>query len=161
VATGGEGNLRKHRSTTGTATLDFENQGLTGKIAIYTQAPNSSTQITTVLGLGKKMWTQREYFDGTQGGVEDSGQTEKYDDERLESTRISSDYYELLKWKTLYKTVTIREKSRFGDEEVYVAVKTPKKGNAVIDYISAKSFLLVKREAAGQETLYSDYRNVD
>ena len=46
AAAGGEANLRSHRSTTGTATLDFENQGLTGKLTIYAQAPNSSTQIT-------------------------------------------------------------------------------------------------------------------
>ena len=42
-------------------------------------------------------------------------------------------------------------------------VKTPEKGPAIIDYISAKSFRLVKRrsEGTGQETFYSDYRNVD
>ena len=162
AAAGGEANLRRHRSTTGTATLDFENQGLTGKLAIYAQAPNSSTQITTIAGLGKKIASQREYFDGAQGGVERSpGEGERYKDEQLESTRISSDYYEQLNWKTLYKTVTIKEKSKVADEEVYVVVKTPEKGGAITDYISAKSFLLIKRESAGQETTYTDYRNVD
>ena len=40
--------------------------------------------------------------------------------------------------------------------------KRREKGNAVTDYISAKSFLLVKRWGRdGQETLFSDYRNVD
>jgi outer membrane lipoprotein-sorting protein len=79
----------------------------------------------------------------------------------LESTRISSDYYEQLNWKTLYKTVAIKEKSKIDDEEVYVIVKTPDKGSAITDYISAKSFLLIKRQTAGQETIYTDYRNVD
>ena len=48
-------------------------------------------------------------------------------------------------------------------EDVYVVVKTPEKGTAVTDYISAKSFLLVKRkyEGSGQETFFGDYRNVD
>ena len=47
------------------------------------------------------------------------------------------------------------------DEEVYVVIKTPEKGSTVTDYISARSFLPVKREDGGQETIYSDYRNVD
>src|SRR6185295_317010 len=137
------------------------NQGLTGKLTIYSQAPNSATQITIIVGMGKKIAFAREYFDGKQGGSEGTFRTAKYKDEELESVRISSDYYELLNWKTLYKTVTIKEKSKVADEEVYVVVKTPEKGNAITDYISAKSFLLVKREGAGQETIYSDYRNVD
>jgi hypothetical protein len=78
---------------------------------------------------------------------------DKYKDEQLETIRINSDYYELLHWKTLYKTVTIG-KSTVAGEDVYVVVKTPEKGTVVTDYISAKSFLLVKRrsEGTGQET---------
>ena len=137
------------------------NQGLTGKLTMYAQAPNSSTQITILRGLGKKIGYQREYFDGAQGGVEHPGEHEQYKDEQLEATRINSDYYGQLNWNTLYKTVAIKEKSRVDDEEVYVVIKTPEKGSAVTDYISTKSFLLVKREDAGVETIYSDYRNVD
>ena len=57
----------------------------------------------------------------------------------------------------------IISKSKVADEDVYVVVKTPEKAPAIIDYISAKSFRLVKRrsEGTGQETIYSDYRNVD
>jgi hypothetical protein len=55
AAAGGEANTRKHRSTTGTATLDFENQGLTGKLTIYAQAPNSATQITTIMGVARRL----------------------------------------------------------------------------------------------------------
>jgi hypothetical protein len=164
AAAGGESNLRRHRSTTGSGTVDFENQGFTGKFAVYMQAPNLSATVTTILGLGKKIGSTREYFDGTQGGFESSvGQAERYTDEQLESTRISSDYYELLNWKVLYKTVAITQKSKVGDDEVYVVVKTPEKGGAVTDYIATKSFLLVKRsrEGTSEETIYSDYRNVD
>jgi hypothetical protein len=35
------------------------------------------------------------------------------------------------------------------------------KSIAITDFISAKSFLLVKREVAGDATTYNDYRNVD
>ena len=67
--------------------------------------------------------------------------------------------------------MTIKEKSKVDNEEVYVVVKTPEKGNAVTDYFSAKSFLLLKRDrtesvGAGQGTVpisetYGDYRNID
>jgi hypothetical protein len=164
AAAGGEANLRRHRSTTGSGTIDFENQGFTGKLAVYMQAPNLSATITTMVGLGKTIGFQRQYFDGTQGGSESSvGHAERYKDQQLESARISSDYYELLNWKTLYKTVTIRGKSKVADEDAYVVVKTPERSDAVVDYISAKSFLLIKRATDGdqEETVYSDYRNVD
>ena len=134
AAAGGEASLRRHRSTTGTATLDFENQGVTGKVVMYAQAPNSATQITTFTALSKTIASSREYFDGTQAGYELFGGSRRvadlrYKDEWLESTRISSDYYELLNWKTLYKTVTISQ-SKVADEDVYIVVKTPEKGNA-------------------------------
>jgi CubicO group peptidase (beta-lactamase class C family) len=166
AAAGGEANLRRHRSTMGTATLDFENQGVTGKVVMYAQAPNLATHITTLTALGKTIAFSREYFDGTQAGGEllrgrRIVADQKYADEELEFTRVSSNYYEQLHWKTLYESVTIR-KSTFAGEEVYVVVKTPQKGPAIIDYISAKSFRLVRRRSEGiQDTIYSDYRNVD
>jgi CubicO group peptidase (beta-lactamase class C family) len=171
-AAGGEANLRKHRSMTVTTALDFENQGLTGENVVYAQAPNLASTTTTLVGLGKKIGVMREYFDGANGGAEVSfAQNEPYKDKRLEDARIAFDFYETLNWKTLFKTVTIKEKSKVGDEEVYVVVKTPEKGNPVTDYLSTKSFLLVKRDrtvnvGAGQGTVqigetYSDYRSVD
>ncbi len=172
AAAGGEANLRKHKSMRTTAALDFENQGLTGENAAYAQAPNLAATTITLVGLGKKLGAMRSYFDGAQGGSEVSfGQAEVFKDKQLEDARIASDFYESLNWKSLFKTVTIKEKSKLGDEEVYVVVKTPEKGNTVTDYISAKSFLLLKRDrtrnvGAGQGTVvtsesYSDYRNVD
>ncbi|HYE74849.1 MAG TPA: hypothetical protein VEF04_16030, partial [Blastocatellia bacterium] len=89
----------------------------------------------------------------------------------LEDKRIAADFYQLLNWKTLYKTVEIKRMTKLGNEDVYVMVKTPEKGNPVTEYISAKTFTLLKRESlnttnSGQMSLpsteiYSDYRNVD
>jgi CubicO group peptidase (beta-lactamase class C family) len=166
AAAGGEANLRRHRSTTMTGTLEFENQGVTGKVVIYAQAPNSATQIMTLTALGKTIASSREYFDGTQAGGEllrgrRSVADQKYEGEQLEFTRVSSNYYEQLNWKTLYASVSI-VKSTVAGEEVYRVVKTPQKGPAIIDYISTKSFRLVRRRSTGmQDTTYSDYRTVD
>jgi CubicO group peptidase (beta-lactamase class C family) len=170
AAAGGEANLRKHRSVVTTTVGNAENQGLIGRSVVYAQAPNLKTTITAIAGLGKKIATVREYFDGTQGGSEiNSRPPERHKDGQLADVRTRSAFYELLNWKTLYKTVTIKRKAKVGDEEVYVVAKTPEKGTTITDYYSAKSFLLVKREqmvgADDEQELtvdtYSDYRNVD
>ena len=114
----------------------------------------------------------QEYYNGVSGGSgTDFSLPEVYKEKQLDDARVASEFYETLNWKTLYKTVTIKEKSKVDDEEVYVVVKTPEKGNALTDYISAKSFLLLKRDrvvnvGAGQGTIpisetYGDYRNID
>ena len=172
TAAGGEANLRKHRSMKVVTALDFENQGMTGESVAYTRAPNLSASTITIMGLGKRIGSIRDYYDGASGGSEtDFSLPEVYKEKQLDDTRVASDFYETLNWKTLYKTVTIKEKSKVNDEEVYVVVKTPEKGNAVTDYISAKSFLLLKRDrtisvGAGQGAIpisetYGDYRNID
>ena len=61
--------------------------------------------------------------------------------------------------------------SKVNDEDVFVVVKTPEKGSPVTDYISAKSYLLLRRDTlqtsnTSQITLpvteyYSDYRMVE
>ncbi len=171
-AAGGEANLRKHRSVISTALIEFENQGVTGEIVSIGKAPNASASTTTFSALGKKIATIRDYFDGTSGGEETSfAPAEVLTDKQLDDTRIASDFHQLANWKTLFKGVTIKEKSKVGDEEVYVVVKTPEKGNAVTDYVSTKSFLVLKRETlrptlggdgpAPVAETYSDYRHVD
>src|SRR5204863_9232067 len=51
---------------------------------------------------------------------------------------------------------------KVGEEEVYVVVKIPAKGSPVTDYISTKSFLLLKRDGpAGSSVTFSEYRPVD
>jgi len=172
AAAGGEANFRKHKSMITTASIEFENQGSSGEVVSTSKAPNASANTTTLIAQGKKIGTIREYFDGVTGGAETSfSPPEAYTDEQLADARIDFAFYQLLDWKTLFKNTTIKEKSKLGDEEVYVVVKTPEKGSPVTDYISTKSFLLLKREVmrstlggdgpAKVSETFSDYRNVD
>jgi len=64
----------------------------------------------------------------------------------LEDARISSDFYGVLNWKKLFKSIEIKRMSKINDEDVFVVVKTPEKGNPVTDYVSAKSYLVLRRE---------------
>ncbi|HZS08654.1 MAG TPA: serine hydrolase [Blastocatellia bacterium] len=146
-AAGGEANLRKHKSTVTTVTLDLVNQGVTGEGTIIAKAPNLSSQNITLVALGKKLGTIYEYFDGANGGTETSFSVpEPKAGKELDETRLAADFYEKLNWKSLYRTVKIKKMTRLGDEDAYVVEKIPEKGSAITDYFSARSFLLLKRE---------------
>jgi CubicO group peptidase (beta-lactamase class C family) len=171
-AYGGEAGIRKHTSMLVTSELTFIHQGITGERVLSAQAPSLSASTLTFIALGKNIGTVREYFDGNKGGVEASfSNAEPYDEKQLDDARLDSDFYQLLNWKALFKEVKVKGKSKVGDEEVYVIVKTPHKGGPVTEYVSAKTFLVVKRETLrsplGADSpipvseSYSDYRMVE
>ena len=65
----------------------------------------------------------------------------------------------------------VKRKGKVGDEEVYVIERKSEKGTPVTDYVSTKTFLVLKRdsviasETSGVELpetqTFSDYRRVD
>jgi CubicO group peptidase (beta-lactamase class C family) len=172
AAHGGEQNLRKHKSRLVTSEMDFEHQGIKGMATTSARAPNALATHIDMMALGKKIGTIDEYFDGTAGGeVASFSPGEEKAGKSLEDARISSDFYGVLNWKKLFKTIEIKRMSKVNDEDVFVVVKTPEKGNVVTDYISAKSYLLLRRDTiqtsnTSQISLpvteyFSDYRLVE
>jgi len=172
AALGGEENLRKHRSRVMTADMVFEHQGLTGTIIASAKAPNSIATHSKLFALGKEIETADQYFDGKQG-VELSSflPPQVKTGKALEDERIQADFHEPLDWKKLYRSVLIKKIAKIGDEEVYVVVKTPEKGNKITDYISTKTFLILQRDTLDMNVengvtlpvkeVYSDYRMID
>jgi len=171
-AYGGEANIRKHTSSVTTVELDLESQGMKGQGTLFARVPNLGASDITFTALGKKVAQIVTFFDGTGGGdVMSFGPPETYSGKRLDDIRTSSDVYDVVNWKTNYKTITVKRMAKVGDEDVYVVEKQPVKGTLVTDYVSTKSFLVVKRdslivvETAGieipQTQTFSDYRNVD
>jgi CubicO group peptidase (beta-lactamase class C family) len=169
AAAGGEANLRKHSTMQSSIAVDFENQGVAGYGSISSRAPNSQSSETTLTALGKTIGTTREYFDGREGGEESSfSPAEAWDAATLEVKKIESDFYnQLLNWNGLFKSVKIISMSNIGPERVYVVEKIAANGTSVVDYVSAKSFNLLRRdtiEAPGSDTVtesFSDFRIVD
>lgn len=171
-AIGGEANWRKHNSMVMEMTRDYENEGVTGETVVRQAAPNLFASNTTLFALGKKIGAVFEYFDGSAGGMTASfGSPFALTGKLLESARISADFYAPLNWKTLYRDVKIKRILKIGDEEAYAVEKIPEGGLPVIDYISAKSFLVLRRETqrtmgAGNLMIptvenFSDYKLVD
>jgi CubicO group peptidase (beta-lactamase class C family) len=169
-AVGGEAALRKHKSWRAVVDLNFEHQGVQGEGLIYAKAPNASSQEVTITALGKKLGAFHDYFDGAQGGEEATFATfEPKTGKELENTRIASDFYSPLSWKTQFKTAEVKRTAKVGEEDAYVVVFTPEKGNPVTNYYSTKTFLLLRQdtvETVGPINIpvterYSDYRPVD
>jgi CubicO group peptidase (beta-lactamase class C family) len=172
AAYGGEENLRKHKSSVMMIDVDFENQGVQAKGTISSRAPNQTASDMTFTALGKKLGSVVTYFDGNGGGEMMSFAPEEiYSGKRLEDVKAGADFYDVLNWKGNYKTLTVKRIGKVGDEDAYVLEKRSDKGTPVIDYISTKTFLLLRRdsvivsETAGielpQTQSVSDYRNVD
>lgn len=171
-AYGGEQNLRKHKSSLTTVEIDMESQGVQAHGTVSARAPNLSASNITITALGKKLGSIVTYFDGNRGGeVISFAPEEVYSGKRLEDIRIGADFYQMLNWKTLFKTITVKRIAKVGDEDAYVVEKRNEKGTPVTDYVSTKSFLLLRRdslitsETSGvelpQTSSFSDYRSVD
>jgi hypothetical protein len=171
-AYGGEANLRKHKSSVTTIELDLESQGVKAQGTISARAPNLVGSDMTFTALGKKIGQIVTFFDGSGGGeVMSFGPPETYSGKRLEDIRTGADFYDVLNWKTNYKTITVSRIGKVGDEDAYIVEKRTEKGTPVTDYVSTKSFLVLRRdsvivsETAGielpQTQRFSDYRSVD
>jgi hypothetical protein len=112
------------------------------------------------------------YFDGNGGGeILSFAPAETYSGKRLEDIKAASDFYDVLNWKQNYKTITVKRMGKVRDDDVYIVEKQREKGTKVTDYVSTKSFLVLRRdslvvsETSGielpQTESFSDYRNVD
>lgn len=176
-AAGGEANLRKHNSMQMEATIDLENEGMTAESSIVAKAPNLSASDTKYFAVGKEVGTSFEYFDGRDGGsFATSGKSivgtpTKKSGKFLEDARIAAAFQIMLDWKNLYQNVTIKKLSKIAGEDIYVVEKTPADGHSTIDYISTKTFRVLRRESAqsmgfGDSTVlyvenFSDFKTVD
>jgi CubicO group peptidase (beta-lactamase class C family) len=172
AAYGGEQNLLKHKSSLTTVEIDLENQGVLAKGTIRSRAPNLTATEMTFTALDKKIGSLTSYFDGSAGGaVMSFAPAETYTGKRLEDIKAEADFYNVLNWKKNYQTITFKKMGKVGDEEVYIIEKKREKGTPVTDYISTKSFLVLRRdsvvanETSGlelpQTETFSDYRNVE
>jgi CubicO group peptidase (beta-lactamase class C family) len=172
TAYGGEENLCKHKSSLTNVEIDLENQGVQAKGSISAKAPNSTASNMTFTALGKKIGSIVGYFDGNGGGeILSFAPAETYSGKRLEDIKAASDFYDVLNWKQNYKTITVKRMGKVRDDDVYIVEKQREKGTKVTDYVSTKSFLVLRRdslvvsETSGielpQTESFSDYRNVD
>lgn len=153
-AAGGEANLRKHSSMIMQATKDLEYEGITSEITITAKAPNLFSSRTKYFALGRQIGETIDYFDGGSGGSVTTsnkiiaGTPFKMSGKVLEDARIAADFYATLNWRQLYQKIQIKRASKINGEDVYVVEKTPAAGHPVTDYVSQKTFLVLRRESS-------------
>lgn len=168
-ASGGEAAWRKHKTMTVKLEATLEHQGVKAEGVSYAKAPNMAAQELTFIALGKKIGSYHEFFDGAAGGVEASflplrPKTGK----SLADARVGADFYGLLNWKILFKTVEIKKIAKVGDEDAYVVLMASADGNPATAYFSTKTFRLLRRDTVvsngpASEPVtekFSDYRSV-
>jgi CubicO group peptidase (beta-lactamase class C family) len=173
AASGGEAAWRKHKSMVTQFQINFIHQGITGEGTTSAKAPNMFASHTNLIALGKKVGSIFEYFDGTTGGQETSfSPSDTLTGKQLANAKVAADFYGLLNWKTLFKSVEIKRMDKVGGEDVYVVVMATEGGTPTTLFVSTKTFLPLRRDtiysasdSSGIELpiteTYSDYRAVD
>ncbi len=172
TAYGGEENLRKHHSSVTTIEIDMENQGVQAQGVISAKAPNLTASDMTITALGKKIGSIFSYFDGTGGGeLLSFAPQETYTGKRLEDIRLGADFYHVLDWKKNFKTIVVKRISKVGDQDAYVVERRGEKGTPVTDFVSVKSYLVLRRDSViasdtsgvelPQTESFSDYRIIE
>lgn len=148
-AVGGEQNLRRHHSLKLTIHSNMVNEGVQAETVEYATALGTGGKTSTFYALGKKIARSRDYFDGITGATESTmAPTRIYGAKELAAARVEADMLDPADWKQIYSTVVVKRMMTVGSEQAYVVVKTPisKELQPITDYISARSFLLIKRE---------------
>jgi hypothetical protein len=171
-ALGGEENMKKITSRVTEFKLDAINQGVKGNGKTYQMVPNKTFSETNLTAVGKKIGWIKEYFDGVRGGEELSfSRDEEYTGTRLADVKIHNSLHWLKDWKENHKEVRIRRMGKVGDEEAYIVEMTPKEGSTYGVFISAKTFLPLRKnrvmvsstssQSVPMTIFYEDYREVD
>jgi CubicO group peptidase (beta-lactamase class C family) len=176
-AAGGEAVLRKHTSLEMKAEVRMDNQGLKGNLKAWAQSPNRVYSEMSLLALGKKkVATIIEYVNDSAAGqwlsfMPDAPQDTTPD--ALRDAKMRARFQPLLDKKTTFKTLAITGKETVDGEECLVFKQTPEKGGSITEYVSTKTYLVVRRdsgiklpeELGGGEMAvtekYSDFRTVD
>jgi CubicO group peptidase (beta-lactamase class C family) len=169
-AAGGEAVLRRHTALVLKSRAVLENQGLVADIESVAEYPNRREQKVKFIALGKKVVGQtRDYFDGKGGGFQsDFGASSDYKGESLIDIGIQSSLQPILDARKIFSKIEIVGQKTQDGEDVLILQKTPTEGSTVTEYVSRKTFRVLRRDimsavspAQGHTETYSDFRMID
>lgn len=145
-ALGGHVALEKLTSRVAKGTIELQSMGLSGTTEIYEEAPNKSSTIINVEGLG----TIQQTFDGTVSWMQHP--LEGY--LTFPRHKSASDFHRELRFKELNPGLVLIGKEKVGQREAYVLQGhlSPEKW-----YFDTQGGLLLRRG----NTYFEDYRDVD
>lgn len=162
---GGKAAIEKLSSRVSKGTFEAS-QGVSGEIQFFSKAPNKTTLVVDLSGLGQI----RQGFDGTVGWADNpqTGPREMTGQELL-VTKRGAEFYQALKLRALYPKMAVRGKQKVGEHEAYLIEADPGDGSLRRMYFDTATGLLVRNEIerdTGQgrgtfETELDDYKEVD
>lgn len=162
---GGKAAIEKLSSRVSKGTFEAS-QGVSGEIQFFSKAPNKTTLVVDLSGLGQI----RQGFDGTVGWA-DNPQTGPRDmtGQELLVTKRGAEFYQAIKLRALYPKMVVQGKQKVGEHEAYLIEADPGDGSLRRMYFDTATGLLVRNEIerdTGQgrgtfETELDDYKEVD
>ncbi|WP_309720003.1 serine hydrolase [Armatimonas sp.] len=155
-AAGGRAAWSKHKSRVDTVTVDFENQGMQATGETY-QSQGKQSQRLNVSTIGKKIGWIATGYDGKAAWISFSFLPPQ-PTQNSERARAEADLaMGLLEPHKLFEKIAITGTEKVEGEECYVLLKTTKSGERMTDYVSIKSFFVLRRDTDAPE-IYSDFR---
>jgi hypothetical protein len=162
-ATGGKAAYAKVKSDISTGSMTFAAMGLTGKMVVYSQAPDKRSAEVTLEGIGK-------IVEGSNGDIAWSfnamqGPRLKDGDEKAQSlaqAKYSSD----ANWRDIYKSAETQGVEAVDGKDCYKVLMTPKVGKQQTRWYDKQTGLLAKMAMTVEspmgsvtvETVPSEYR---
>ena len=144
----------------------------TGSAEHFLKAPNKYMSVTSVSEIGStQVVTLKEGFDGNAGwGLDLKNNLRDWNDNEIATTKRNKDLHREIRLKDLYPTISLKEKEKIEDRDVYELEMTPASGKPEYMFFDAETGLLVRHEFSldgpdGQPRPYvfdyEDYRDVD
>jgi carboxyl-terminal processing protease len=152
AAIGGRSALEKLNSRISRGSVELQSMGLTGTAEIYEQAPDKSTMIINVDGLG----TIQQTYDGTIAWLQDplDGYI-RFAPPTAAAIRNNALFQRELRFKEIHSGLKVVGKDKVDNHEVFVLSSTSSFGEQW--YFDVKTGLLLRKG----NTYYEDYRDID
>ena len=152
-ATGGRAAFEKLTSRVSKGTVELPGTGLNARIEMYEEAPNKSSSLIDIDGLG----TTQSTFDGITSWVQDPMQG-YVKVEGAELQKREYDFRREQRLKELYPDLVVVGKEKVGERDAYV-LQSPsaQRPGAARWFFDAESGLLLREN----NLYYEDYRAVD
>lgn len=158
-ALGGEKGLGSIKSLETRAEMVIAGQGITG-VNNRHMLGNRYLEEVQFFAMNREVASLQTVFDGKHAAVNQISRFVEVKGKALDDLKIENDNRAILDPLKYFKEVKITGKEKYRNEDVYVLQKTRASGTVTTEYVSAKSFLVLKKETAASTDEYYDYRKV-
>jgi CubicO group peptidase (beta-lactamase class C family) len=157
---GGERTLKAHTSVRLHLVGRYEHQGVdVDQTVLAVDGKHVDDEVWTAAG--KRIGRVRQYFDGTTGGQQTTFGQDADTVADVAAAKRDATLHPLLDVKALYDRVSVDGRGTLDGEDVIVLSLAPAGGDLVRLYVSARTHLIVRRDAGLETTTYGDFHSVD